>query len=74
MKKYLQKIAAKFFTKLLYKIFFTSNFVRNIYKFYNFIGSNYTRRNYLLIKIFKQNNKKKILTNFVNKIIRKNLM
>jgi len=33
---------------------FTTNFVRNTYEFYNFIGNNYPQKNYLSIKILKK--------------------
>jgi len=50
----------------LYKTFFTTNFVENTYEFYNFVGNNYLRKNYLPIKIFKINSKKKsFLSNFL---------
>jgi len=52
---------------ILYKTFFTTNFVRNTYKFYNFVGNNY-----LPIKILKKKTEKKyFLTNFFNKFIKK---
>jgi len=44
-----------FLQNILYKTFFTTNFVGNIYEFYNFVRNNYPRRNYLSIKIFRKN-------------------
>jgi len=41
MKKKLQEIAVNFLKSILYKILFTTNFERNTYEFYNFVGNNY---------------------------------
>jgi len=72
MKKYLQEIAANFLQNILYKTLFATNFVRNTCEFYNFVGNNYPRRNYLPIKILKKNSRKKpFLTNCFNKFARK---
>jgi len=50
----------------LYKTLFTTNFVRNTYKFYNFLGNNYLHKNYLSIKILKKIDRKKyFFTNFL---------
>jgi len=57
----------------LYKTYFATNFIKDIYKFYNLLKNNNPRRNYLLIKILKKNNKKKFFfTNFFNKFTKKN--
>jgi len=42
MKKNLQKITTNFFVYILYKTFFTINFVKNTYEFYNFVRNNYS--------------------------------
>jgi len=56
----------------LYKTLFATNFVENTCEFYNFVGNNYPRRNYLPIKILKKNSRKKsFLANFFNKFARK---
>ena len=39
---------------------FTTNFVGNTCEFYNFVGSNYSQRNYLSIKILRKNSRKNI--------------
>jgi len=50
---------------ILYKTLFTTNFVENTYEFYNFVGNNYSGRNYLPIKILRKNSRKKsFLANF----------
>jgi len=36
----------------LYKSLLTTNFVKNIYKIYNFVENNYSRKNYLLAEKF----------------------
>ena len=59
MKKKLQEIAANFLQHILYKTLFATNFVGNTCEFYNFVGNNYSRRNYLQIKILRKNNRKK---------------
>jgi len=72
MKKNLQEILPIVLQNILYKAFFTTNFGENIYEFYNFIGNNYPRRNYLLIKILRKNSRKKsFLAIFFNKFLRK---
>jgi len=57
----------------LYKILFAKNFVRNTYKFYNFVGNNYPQENYLLIKIFRKIGKKSffVLANYFYKFTKK---
>jgi len=47
-----------FLYNILYKILFTTNFVKNTYEFYNFVRNNYLWRNCLSIKILIKNNKK----------------
>ena len=48
------------------KTIFTANFTGNISEFYNFVGNNYPQKNYLSIKIPRQNNKKNLfLQNFI---------
>jgi len=42
---FLQEIAVNFLQNILYKILFTTNFVKNTWKFYNFVINNYPRRN-----------------------------
>ena len=72
MKKNLQEISTNFFAKYLYKTLFATNFVGNTCKFYNFVGNDYSRRNYLHIKILRKNGRKKsFLANFFNKFVRK---
>jgi len=66
---YKEKFANKqllsiFLQNILYKIFFTTNFVENTYEFYNFIENNYPRRNYLPIKIHRKSNMKKFFCKF----------
>jgi len=56
----------------LYKTLFTTNFIRNTCKFYNFVGNDYPQSNYLLIKIFRKKGRKKIFcVNVFNKFARK---
>ena len=56
----------------MYKTLFTTNFVGNTYKFYNFVENNYQQRNYLSIKILRKNDRKKyFLANYFNKFTRK---
>jgi len=56
----------------LYKTFFATNFVRNTYEFYNFVGNNFPRRNYQPIKLLRKNKRKRsFLTNYFNKFRRK---
>ena len=63
MKKKLLEIATNFFAKY---------FVGNTCEFYNFVGNNYSRRNYLPIKILRKNSRKKsFLANFFNKFAKK---
>jgi len=52
--KKLQEIGSIFLQNILYKTLFATNFVRNTYEFYNFAGNNYSRKNYLPIKILKK--------------------
>ena len=63
----------QFFCKIFfYKILFTTTFVGNTCEFYNFVGNNYSQRNYLPIKILRKNSKKKsFLAISFNKITRK---
>jgi len=57
---------------ILYKTLFVTNFVGNIYKFYNFVENNYLRKNYMSIKILRKNDRKKsFLINYFNKFARK---
>jgi len=50
------------------KTFYTQDFVRNTYKFYNFLGNNYPQRNYLPIKNLIKNSKNNFfVTKFYNK-------
>jgi len=44
----------------LYKTLFATNFVENIYEFYNFVGNNYSPRNYLSIKILEEIEEKSV--------------
>jgi len=53
-KKNCKKLLLIFLQNILYKIFFTPNFVRNTYEFPNFVGNNYLQKNYLLIKILRK--------------------
>jgi len=48
----------------LYKTLFATNFIGNTYKFYNFVGNDYPQRNYLLIKILKNNDRKSLFLYF----------
>jgi len=43
-----------FLQNILYKIFFTINFVENTYEFYNFVRNNYPRKNYLPIRLLEK--------------------
>ena len=59
---------------ILYKILFATNFVGNTCKFYNLVGNDYSRRNYLPIKILKQNSRNKsflgkVFIKFARKIL-----
>jgi len=57
---------------ILYKTLFATNFVGNTCKFYNFVGNDYPRRNYLSIKILRKNDKKNsFLVNYFNKFAKK---
>ena len=58
MNKICRKLLPIFLKNVLYKTLFATNFVGNICKFYNFVGNNYTRRNYLSIKILRKIAKK----------------
>ena len=61
-----------FLQNILYKTLFATNFVRNTCEFYNFVGNNYPRRNYLPIKILRKNSRKKpFLAIFFNRFARK---
>jgi len=51
MKKIYSKLLLMFLQNILYKTLFTTNFVGNTCEFYNFVGNNDPRRNYLSIKI-----------------------
>jgi len=71
-KKICKKLLPIFLQNILYKTLFATNFVRNTCKFYNFVGNNYPRRNYLPIKFLRKNSRKKsFLANFFNKFTRK---
>jgi len=71
-KKICKKLLPIFLQNILYKTLFATNFVRNTCKFYNFVGNNYPRRNYLPIKFLRKNSRKKsFLANFFNKFARK---
>jgi len=59
VKKICKKLLPIFLQNILYKTLFATNFVGNICKFYNFVGNNYSQRNYLPIKILRKNDKKK---------------
>jgi len=59
-KKICKKLLPIFLLNILYKTLFATNFVKNTCKFYNFVENNYPRKNYLSIKIFNKNDKKKI--------------
>jgi len=57
---------------ILYKTLFVTNFVENACEFYNFVGNNYPRKNYLLIETHRKNSRKKsFLTIFFNKFAKK---
>jgi len=74
MRNNLQEIAVIFFFEkiFLYKTLFIVTIVGNTCKFYNFVGNNNPRWNYLLIKILRKNGKNKpFLANFLNKFARK---
>jgi len=54
---------------ILYKTLFTTIFVGNTCTFYNVVENNYSRRNYLPIKILSKNGRKKyFLTNFLTNL------
>jgi len=59
-KKICRKLLSIFLQNILYKTLFATNFVKNTCEFYNFIGNNYPRRNYLSIKILRKNSRKKL--------------
>jgi len=73
MKKKFTENCCQFFCKIFCnKTLFTPNFIGNTCKFYNFVENNYPRRNYLPIKSFRKNNRKKsFLTNCFNKFVRR---
>jgi len=72
MKKICRKLLPIFLKNILYKTLFATNFVKNTCKFYNFVGNNYPRKNYLPIKILRENvRKKSFLANFFNEFARK---
>jgi len=74
-KKFCKKLLPIFLQNILYKTFFATNFVRNTCEFYNFVGNNYPRRNYLQIKILRKNDRKKyFFANSFNKFTKKNPM
>ena len=59
-------------THIFCQFCFENFFVGNTCKFYNFVGNDYTRRNYLPIKILRKNGRKKSFpANFFNKFARK---
>jgi len=71
-KEICRKLLPIFLQNILYKTLFATNFIRNICEFYNFVGNNYPRRNYLPIKILRKNSRKKpFLANYFNKFARK---
>jgi len=52
--KKIARNCCQFFYKIFcIKTLFTTNFIKNIWEFYKFVGNNYLRRNYLSIKIMK---------------------
>ena len=76
MKKNWQQICKKllpiFLQNILCKTLFTTNFAGNDYEFYNFVENNYSKRNYLPIKILsKIRRKKSFLANYFNKFEKK---
>jgi len=67
-----RKLLQIFLQNILYKTLFATNFVRNTCEFYNFVGNNYPRRNYLPIKILRKYSRKKpFLAISFNKFARK---
>ena len=71
-KKIYRKLLPIFLQNILYKTLFATSFVRNTCEFYNFVGNNYSPRNYLPIKILRKNSRKKsFLVKFFNKFERK---
>jgi len=72
MKKNCKKLLLIFLQNILYKTLFAINFIRNTCEFYNFVGNNYPRKNYLSIKIFRKDSRKKsFLIKFFKKFARK---
>jgi len=59
-KEICKKLLPNFLQNILYKTFFATNFVGNTCKFYNFLGNNYPRRNYMPIKILRKNDRKSL--------------
>jgi len=53
--KICNKLLLIFLQNILYKILFATNFVKNTYKFYNFIENNYSRKNYVFFYKFSSN-------------------
>jgi len=71
-KKICRKLLPIFLQNILYKTLFATNFVENTCKFYNFVGNDYPRKNYLPIKNLRKNGRKKsILANFFIKFAKK---
>jgi len=71
-KKISKKLLPILLQNILYKTLFATNFVENTCKFYNFVGNNYPRKNYLPIKILRKISRKKFfLANVFNKFARK---
>jgi len=50
-----------FLKNILYKKIFTTNFVRNIYELYNFIGNNYPRRNICHLRFLEKITRKSFI-------------
>jgi len=72
VKKNCKKLLSIFLQNILYKTLLATNFVGDTCKFYNFVGNDYPRRNYLPIKSFRKNGRKmSFLPNFFNKFARK---
>jgi len=66
MKKICRKLLSIFFLQnILYKTIFATNFVRNTSEFFNFVENNYSRKNYLSIKIIKKIVGKNILLQII---------
>jgi len=72
VKFFLKKLLPIFLQNILYKTLFETNFIENTYKFYKFVENDYPRKNYLPIKIFRKNSRKKFfLVNIFYKFARK---